>query len=130
MKVDILDFKRYDDPEKALRVGKMGKIMNWLETNTNLTEDTYEIDKDSSITVYDDLNLLKLGLNKLPNFINFKKVYGNVWAAGNNWESLQGFPNEIIQDFQFSSISLHTQKYKFSEEYIKKIITVHGKIWC
>ena len=60
------------------------------------------------------------------------KINGSFYAGGNNWKSLEGFPDEITGDFQLRSPANPTfygEIQRFREETIHKLIKVHGKIY-
>lgn len=124
----IYSFTRGQEPKKAMGISLSHKIAEWLE-EINILDDDYKLDENFQIEIFGDVNITNKGIEKLPYFINFSKVYGDFYAAGNDWTSLNGFPKEIFGDFQikFSNDIFH--KTLFTEIEIKKNIKVHGTIW-
>lgn len=126
----MIPFKRNTiDQRETLMVGKKVKILNWLKDNAGIKEKSIEFNNDLSINIYGDVNLINVKLKSLPNFIKFKRVYGNFWAAGNDWQTLDGFPEEVYEQLQLDSVSVPSNCVKFTENYIRKKIYVHGKLW-
>lgn len=126
-----LDFERDLDPRKSIGIGKVFQIEAWLDS-VGIDPDDYRINKDLSIDVFDDVNLVGQEMEELPDFIKFNKIYGGFYAGGNNWISLNGFPEEIEGDLQLRSPAAYpffADMKRITEEEIKKLIKVHGKIY-
>jgi len=126
-----MNFKKYKDLKRDLDIGVISSIQKWME-DIGIDEDDYKINDDLSIDVFHDVNLVDKHLKELPEYINFNKVTGGFYAAGNNWKSLRGFPKEILGDLQLRSISLpktYSIPINFDEEEIRKSIKVYGKIY-
>jgi len=125
------DFERSGNPQRDLRIGVVQEIERWLE-EMGIGADIYKLNPDLSIDVFDDVNIVSKGLTELPEHIKFNRISGGFYAAGNDWTSLRGFPEEVWGDFQLRSPSA-PQYYptvkQFSEEEIRKLIKIHGKIY-
>jgi hypothetical protein len=127
-----LDFERSHDPYKDLRIGNRQKIERWLEEDMNIPKEDYRINSDLSIDVSQDINLMNKGLYYLPDYIKFNTIHGGFYAAGNHWQSLDGFPKIVYGDFQIRSISSpadYKNSKKFTDEEIKEKIMIYGKIY-
>lgn len=124
-----MNFEREMPPKDKLDIGEKHRIESWLIEN-GFEEDEYKINDDFSIDIFNDVDLVGNGLRQLPDFINFDTVFGGFYVGGNPWESLDGFPKIIRGDFQLSSPSAGPAPMrKFTEEEIRKIITVNGQIY-
>jgi hypothetical protein len=89
-------FTKGDDKLSNLGVGKKVLIKDWLEKyNIN----NYIIDKDFTITVKGDVNLMNKDIEELPDFINFKTVVGKFDISQNNLSSLRGCPTHVAGSF-------------------------------
>lgn len=126
-----VDFERTKNPQRDLRLGRIQAIDRWIE-DLGLEPENYRINPDLTIDVFDDVNLVSKGLKELPEFIKFGKINGGFYAGGNDWISLEGFPEEIWGDFQLRSPSapeFYPTAKRFTEEEIRKLIIIHGKIY-
>jgi hypothetical protein len=126
-----MDFERTGDPYKDLKLGKVQAIDQWLAA-IGLEPDEYRINPDLTVDVFDDVNIVDLDITKLPDFIQFNEIFGGFYAAGNAWESLTGFPKKIIGDLQLRSPSSprhFSDSKRWKENYIRKKIKIHGKIY-
>jgi hypothetical protein len=125
------DFERTGNPQRDLRIGMVQYIERWLE-DMGFHPENYKLNPDLSIDVFDDVNIVSKGLTELPEYIKFGNIGGGFYAAGNNWTSLRGFPEEVWGDFQLrspSSPQYYPTVKQFSEEEIRKLIKIHGKIY-
>ena len=93
---EYIEFERTHDPYHDLDLGQRSKIEKWL-AEMKVHIDEYRINEDQSIDILNDIDLTNRGLEELPKFVKFNKIYGGFYAGGNNWQSLKGFPNEIKQ---------------------------------
>lgn len=127
-----MNFERTHDPLRDMGVGMIAQIDIFLD-KIGLEKDEYIIKDNLKIDVFGDVNLTKLGLEELPEYVDFDIIYGGFYAGGNPWQSLKGFPREISGDLQINSPSNFIEMGKVSsainEKTIKKLIKVHGKIW-
>lgn len=124
-----MGFDREGPSHKNLDIGQMTRIDDWMFKH-DFAKDDYRIKKDFSIDVFDDVNLVGYGMEELPDFIQFNKIYGGFYAGGNPWQSLRGFPNEIDGDLQINSAAAPSGYMKrFTEDEIRKKIKVNGKIY-
>jgi len=122
---EMISFNRSKNPKASLKIGKKTKIVDWLNS-MGLYRDDYDFNEDLSINVYYDVNIINKDLSELPEFIKFDRIAGSFYAGENHWESLRGFPNEILKDLQIRN-GYRYKKFKKIE--INKLINVHGKIW-
>jgi hypothetical protein len=60
----------------------------------------------------------------LPDYIKFNNVYGGFYASGNDFISLEGFPNTVYDDFSLFGNSKH---WKYDE--IREKIEIKGTIY-
>jgi len=126
---EYIEFDRKGPANKKLDIGEGHRIDDWMFEH-DFAEDDYRIKKDFSIDVLDDVNLVGYGMEELPDFIQFNRIYGGFYAGGNPWQSLRGFPRIVDRDLQINSPSAPSGfMKKFTEEEIRKIIKVHGKIY-
>lgn len=124
-----MDFDRSESPKEKLDIGERHRIESWLK-EMGFDEDEYRINSDWTIDILDDANLIGHGMEELPNYINFNRIYGGFYAGGNSWKSLKGFPKKVDGDLQINSESAPSKNMrKFTEEEIRKIIQVNGKIY-
>lgn len=124
-----MDFDRSESPREKLDIGESHRIDEWMR-EMGFNEDEYRINPDFSVDVFDDVNLVGKNLSKLPDYIKFNTIYGGFYAGRNSWQSLDGFPKKINGDLQLSSPSAPSKNMApFSEEEIRKIINVNGKIY-
>jgi len=124
-----MDFERTGDPMKDMELGLKARICQWLDSKGI---NNYRIGNDLFIDVLDDVNLVDENLEELPEFIKFNEVYGGFYAGGNDWKSLKGFPKKIFGDLQLrspSSPKFFSEAKRFKEDYIRKKIKIHGKIY-
>jgi hypothetical protein len=83
-----------DDPLKTLNIGK-ARIINWLEENVGLLyTDKIHINEDLSIDYNDLIDLSRINLVELPNFINFNYVRYFDISGNVNIKSMKGFPKK------------------------------------
>jgi len=124
-----MDFEKTGDPLKDMQLGQKARISQWLDSKG---VENYRIAEDLTIDVLDDVNLVGEELEELPEFIKFNKIYGGFYAGGNNWKNLEGFPKEVLGDFQLRSPSapaFYNIVKRFKEEKIRKLIKIHGKVY-
>jgi hypothetical protein len=129
LEFEKIDFERGLEPYKELRIGKKQFIEKWLSA---MGIEKYRLNKDLSIDVLDDANLVGKDLERLPEYIKFNRVFGGFYAGGNNWQTLRGFPEEINGDLQLKSPSapmIHPDMKRFHEDEIRKLIKVYGQIY-
>jgi hypothetical protein len=124
---DFLDFHRSEDDLDNLNIGIHSKINSWMREFSNLEENEYRINEDGTIDLLDDINISEQGLTKLPDFIKFGIAYRSFYASHNKWESLEGFPKEIMEDFSINFQFYGAKHWKKNE--IENLINVHGTIW-
>ena len=123
-------FEKSGDPLKDMNLGMKARISQWLDM---MDIERYRINEDLTVDVAKDVNLVGQELEELPDFINFNKIWGGFYAGGNPWQSLRGFPKEVYGDLQINSISNlmdpGDMNPEITEEYVKKLIEVHGEIF-
>lgn len=123
-------FEKTGDPLKDMKLGMKARISQWLDM---MDVERYRINDDLTIDVAKDVNLVGQELEELPEFINFNKIWGGFYAGGNPWQSLRGFPKAVYGDLQINSISNlmnpEDMNPDITEEYVKKLIEVHGEIF-
>jgi hypothetical protein len=130
---ESMDFQRNEDPMEAMDLGFHAQIINWFksygiyqdEINEHYIE--YRINKDGTIDVLEDINLVGAHINNFPYFIHFNKIYGGFYVAHNIFTNLRGFPKEVDGDFSIYSAQPGAKKWKESE--IRKRVKVKGTIW-
>ena len=127
---EYIEFKKTHNPKRDMGLGMEGKIDMWM-TEMGFDPDQYEINDDFTIDVYSDAVISNRNLKRLPNFIKFGKIGGGFYAGGNPWESLDGFPDVVMGDFQLKSPATpaHYNEEIFSEDEILKSIKIYGKIY-
>jgi len=129
LEFEKMDFERGKEPYSELGVGKKQAIEQWLRS---MYIEEYRINSDLSIDILKDVNLVDLDLKELPSYIKFRKIYGGFYAGGNDWESLNGFPDEVEGDLQLRSPAYpkgYLNSKIFNEDEIRKLIKVYGKIY-
>jgi hypothetical protein len=93
------EFQRGEDPKSSMSIGKTVLIENWLK-EYDLFEDAI-INKDLTIDIPASSNLAvdlnKKGLEELPEFIQFRKVYGGFNISQNKLKSLRGCPTHVFE---------------------------------
>lgn len=127
---EYIEFERTGDPFKDLDLGIEGKIDMWM-TEMGFHPDKYEINDDLTIDVFGDAKLTNANLERLPKYIKFGRIGGGFYAGGNPWQSLEGFPNEVLGDLQLKSPATpaHYNENIFAIDEIEKLIKVHGTIY-
>jgi hypothetical protein len=116
-------------------LGFHAQIKNWFKScgiSDDLLEDhehyvEYRINKDGTIDVLDDINLVGAHIEDFPYFIKFNKIYGSFYVANNIFTKLDGFPKEVDGDLSIYSDQKGSKKWKESE--VRKIVKVKGNIW-
>jgi len=124
---ESMNFQRIGDPLDTLNIGLHSKIVHWMETTikTIMNEgEDYRINRDGTVDLLSDFNIVGLGMEKFPKFIIFNIAYDSFYAANNHFTSLRGFPKEIYGD-----LSIYGGPCKWKENEIRKYIKVHGTIW-
>jgi hypothetical protein len=127
-----LNFTRGEKPMDELNIGKDFLIKKWMFSIGLYENDDYKINEDGTLDVFEDINLSGLGLEELPEYINFNKVYKNFYAKHNNWETLKGFPKEVLGDFSIYPAPGKgiISKSKWLENEVRKKIKIYGTAWC
>ena len=69
----------------------------------------FEINKDGSIDVKDDVHIEGLYLTEMP--LRFNKVYGNFYCDSNNITSLKGSPNWVSGNFECSNNNIKSLEH-------------------
>jgi hypothetical protein len=129
---ESLDFTRGENPMNELNIGRDFQIKKWMNTIDLLEEEDYIIREDGTIDLLEDINLSGLGLEELPEYINFNIAYKSFYGKHNNWKTLRGFPKEIKGDFSIyplPSAKGFPQNSIWSENEIRKKIKVNGTVW-
>ena len=128
-----MEFHRNINPKSSLDIGYHAQIKNWFK-ECGISEDPnddkyveYRINKDGTIDVLDDLNLVDCNINNFPYFIKFKIIYGGFYVAQNIFTKLDGFPKEVKGDLSIYSSYPGSKKWK--EDEIRKKIKVLGTVW-
>ena len=122
-------FKQYDTIEENLGVGRIHQINEWL---SSMGIESYKIKEDLTIDVYANVDISKHRMKELPTFIKFDRIYGGFYAAGNDWQTLRGFPNTVDGDLQIKSPSVFVENdntAQFLREEVKTYIDVKGIIY-
>ena len=127
-----LNFTRGENPMDELNIGKDFLIKRWMSSIGLYENEDYKINEDGTLDVFEDINLSGLGLEELPEYINFNKVYKNFYAKHNNWKTLRGFPKEVSGDFSIYPEPSKgiISKSRWLENEIRKKIKVDGTVWC
>ena len=123
---ESMDFERGRESFDAMEIGQIPQIRSWI-AKTGLKEDEYVINSDRTIDVFQDINMVGMGLIELPHFINFRIAYANFYAAHNRFISLEGFPKEVHGDF--SIYSEHQEQKIWKEDEIRSKIEILGTIY-
>lgn len=92
------NFERSKDPIKNLGIGKKVLIENWLKeydlSDCVINEDlTIDLPEAADTNLY----LAKKDLTELPEFIQFRNVYGGFNIAENQLTSLRGCPIKVLE---------------------------------
>lgn len=128
--IPYLNFKKTGESLKDMDLGMQARISQWLDM---MEVKDYRINEDLSIDVDHDVDLTERELEELPEFIRFNKIWGGFYAGGNPWQSIRGFPKEVLGDLQINSISNFIEDELINPNIniksVKKLIKVHGKIW-
>jgi hypothetical protein len=130
-----MEFQRGEDPKGAMGLGFQEQVKNWFEScgvSNDLLENSehyieYRINKDGTIDVLDDINLVGAHIENFPYFIRFNRIYGSFYAANNKFTKLDGFPKIVDGDLSIYSDQQGSKKWKESE--IRKVVKVKGNIW-
>jgi hypothetical protein len=69
----------------------------------------FEINKDGSVDVKDDVHIEGLYLTEMP--LRFNKVYGNFYCDSNNITSLKGSPNWVSGNFECSNNNIKSLEH-------------------
>jgi hypothetical protein len=135
MKVnEAMDFQRREDPLGSMDLGFHAQVKNWFKS-CGISDDPtemehyveYRINKDGTIDVLEDINLVEAHIENFPYFIKFNKIYGGFYVANNIFTSLEGFPKEVDGDLSIYSNQPGAKKWKESD--LRKRIKVKGNIW-
>lgn len=120
-------FSEDSDPIRDMGIGAKPLILKWIENYkkssrvyTNKSE--FIINDDGTIDVEGNVNLYKIGLKQLPEYIQFNTVSGIFWINQNQLITLKGCPYHVGQHFFCCNNMLTT--LEFSPEY------VGGKFEC
>jgi hypothetical protein len=125
----IESFVKSENPFDSFNIGKIDLIKKWLDPLVKSEED-YKINEDGTIDLYEDFNIVGLGLEELPEYIKFGIAHKGFYAADNNFKNLNGFPKKIKGDFSIHSNSSSSIIPRFwTEDYIRKKIKVYGTIY-
>jgi hypothetical protein len=89
-------FEKKSNPLDSLGIGKKVAIENWLK---NMKINLYIINDDLSIDVNERVDLWNKNLDKLPDYIEFNRIFGNFNISDNDLISMKGFPKIIYDDF-------------------------------
>lgn len=124
-----MDFEKTGDPYSDIDIGKKNSIQKWFN-QMDMGPEEYKINNDFTIDIFGDLNLIGKDLKQFPGYIKFGTIFGSFYAGGNQWESLDGFPDTIEGDLQINSPSLKVYGLnKFTENEIRKIINIDGNVY-
>lgn len=93
-------------------LGKFILIKKWLD---NIGIKNYNINADLTIDVNNDINLMGLGIDEFPSYIQFNIVKGYFDCTLNKFKSFKGFPKEIHGKFycvynQFETLEYFPEK--------------------
>ena len=132
---EAMEFQRGEDPLKSMDMGFHAQIRNWFKScliSDDVLEDhehyvDYRINKDGTIDVLEDINLVGAHIENFPYFIRFNRIYGSFYVANNIFTSLDGFPKEVDGDLSIYSDQKGSKKWKENE--IRKVVKVRGTIW-
>jgi len=136
MKVnESMEFQRGEDPMGTMDIGFHAQIKTWFKSagvSDDLLDDhehyvEYRINKDGTIDVLDDINLVGAHVENFPYFIRFNRIYGSFYVANNKFTNLDGFPKEVDGDLSIYSSEPGAKKWKESD--IRKKVKVKGNIW-
>jgi len=129
---ESMEFQRTGKPLDTMNLGYEAQIKNWLR-DCGITNDKienfvdYRINKDGTIDVLEDINLVGAHIEDFPYFIKFNKIYGSFYVANNKFTNLKGFPKEVDGDLSIYSEVLGAKKWKEFE--IRKVVKVKGTVW-
>ncbi len=129
---ESMGFERTGHPLDTMNLGYEAQIKNWLKA-CGISNDEiesfvdYRINKDGTIDVLEDINLVGAHIEDFPYFIRFNKIYGSFYVANNKFTNLNGFPKEVEGDLSIYSNVPGAKKWKENE--IRKNIKVKGTIW-
>jgi len=134
---ESIQFKREEDPLKALGIGSIKFIKKWLE-KYDITD--YTINDDLSINVNGSVTLENKNLKELPEYIKFNNIDGWFDISNNMLTSLRGCPKFVSTSFFCTENLLKTlegcpkkvgtsfwcgdNKIIFTQEYIKSLCNV------
>lgn len=97
---EYLSFKEETDPVKDMGIGIEKEITIWLLENNAVNKDDFVIiPPNFEINTYNTVNLAKLGIKEIPDFIKFKYVMGGFHCDHNELTSLRGTPRILSGSF-------------------------------
>jgi hypothetical protein len=113
-------FEEESDPIEDLGIGIKNQIKKWCKV---MWIDDYKINDDMSIDVFSDVELNKGDMypkrghhrgfheDELPDFIQFRNVYGDFRCQASGLKTLRGVPYYVEGTFYTSSNKLTSFKY-------------------
>jgi hypothetical protein len=111
-------FTQDSDPIYDLGIGQKQLIENWIkkyqnsrEVYTSVYEAKITINNDLSLDIKGNLNLFNIGIEKLPEYIQFNEVTGHVWMNSNKLITLKGCPRIVGGIFICSNNDLESLDY-------------------
>jgi len=140
---ELYKFEKKSDPLSSLGVGKKALIEKWLDemklSNSSHINDDYTINYAGSVDLWNKK------LDKLPDYIQFNKVYGKFNIGKNNLTSLKGCPlfvagffacnNNQLKNLDFfpecveGGCDVSRNPVKFNYKYVKSISKIKGAIY-
>ena len=138
---EVISFTRGEDALSTIGIGQKTLIKKWLD-EMEITD--YKINSDLSIDVEGHVTLHNKGLIEFPKFIKFNHISGDFFCSYNNLTSLKGCPASVDGFFDCSYNNLtslegcpkfvggsyycNNNKLQFTEEDVRKLCNVEGKI--
>jgi hypothetical protein len=140
----LFEFERGLAPFDALDLGKLKKVEEWL-SSYHIYRANYKINSDWSIDIKRSLIIIPdQFIIGIPDYIRFNECQGDFIIRGNRLLSMSGCPKIVHGDFAVNDNKLRdlfgspiqvdgyyfiqNNEVKFTEEQIRKICKVGGKV--
>lgn len=105
---NLFEFKKGLDPVDSLGLGRKVMIEEWLinniyrcNLNSFVIRDDYTIifHPTTKVSFVEHIIIINnFNITKLPEFIQFSTICGNLWASSCSFTTFKGFPKKIYKD--------------------------------
>jgi len=102
----ISQFVKGGDPKKALGIGDLHRIHEWL-SEMEIKPHQYEIDENLMINSTSDILLVRKGLKEFPPYIQWGTSFKSFTISHNRLKTLRGCPERVVGNFMCSNNLLH-----------------------